>query len=883
MIIKNVCNIDNKLMKNIIFTAVLLGVFLVAEAQTGKKVQTTTGLERMQVLHKKKDVKNKLFARADAYFKKTEGKQSLKNNPNKNNNLWNVQFTHEVQIGSGIETDGANFYVSQWNMDSIFVFDLNGNPSGKFKLPVTGIRDMAFDGTYFYGSNASNVIYKMNFTTHAVVDSIVCPAYITVRHIAYDNVNNAFWVGDWDTDIYLVNQSGTVINTISASDHDLYGIYGSAFDNTTSGGPYLWVFDQGGDGCDIVMIKISTGKQTGIIHNCVDDIGANLLEPIAGGLFIKSNLVSGEVTLGGIIQHQRIFGYDLSSVVATNDVGAEDVLSPVLSSGCSLGSSESITVRVRNYGLNSAGNFTLHMNLNGTDYYKTITSTLNSLNYADVTFSGTYNFSQPLMYKMEFNTTYTSDENSENDTAYYNIITGNGLITVDVMTDAYPSETYWELYNNYTYDLYGYTFYEMDSNTYYSTDICVDTNLCYGFTIYDEYGDGIYAPGYYEVFFNGVSVAYQDNFTSLFEEVPYIGHCDYADMGVTEVLSPVSSCNLGSEEFVTVVLKNYGTQTIDSAEVAYSVDGTTYVEPLPFSLASREEMEYTFINYCDLSVIGTHGLKVYTVLDTDMNEFNDTVNYKVEYYTPAIAPYYITFEDEEVNSQMQIEDENNDYFSWGIYDNSGIGNSNCALYSFNPNEPANDWLFTKCIELNTGQQYLLSFYCKAQSASYPEKLKVHLSAGPFSSATYSDPLVDLSNITDTAYTLVSVPFNVDDEGSGDYFIGFNVYSDMSGWNLYLDSISISHVLSIADLNNINDRFSVYPNPAANTITVSKIAGYSGSSETKVTICDIHGKLLLQQTFGSFKTDIDVQGLSEGMYILRIESDHTCYVQKFIKE
>jgi len=875
-------------MKRFFLLAVLLGALIPAHAQTKAKPQNMQGLEKISPL-KKNNINTPVISRQEVRFIKTDTRALTSENISsrqkvspKSNGIWDVQFAHNVAIGSGIETDGTHFYVSQWNLDSIFVFNLNGTAAGKFKLPVTGIRDLAFDGTYFYGSDASNIIYKMNFNTYQIVDSIVCPAYINVRHIAYDNVNSAFWVGDWDSDIYLVNQSGTVINTIAALDHDLYGMYGSAFDNTTAGGPYLWVFDQGGNGCDIVMIKISTGKQTGIIHDCLDDVASDLLEPIAGGLFIQPGLVSGTVTLGGIIQRQRIFGYDLASVVATHDVGVEDVLSPILSSGCSLSNSETITVRLRNYGLNSAGNFNLHMNLNGVDYNKNITSTLNSFATLDVTFSGSFDFSQPLVYKMEFNTAYSTDQNTGNDTAYYRIITGNGLITVDVWTDNYPSETYWEIYNNYTYDLYGSAESMSDTNAFYSTDMCVDTTFCYGFTIFDDYGDGMAPPAYYEIFFNGNSVAYDDDFSGLFEEVPFIGYCDYADLGVTGILSPVSSCELSSEELVTVIVKNFGTQTIDSAQVAFSIGGNIYSEPIYGPINSLEEAEFTFINLCDLSALGTQNFKTYTVLTNDMNEHNDTAINEIENYIPASLPYNVDFENEAVNGQFLVEDENQDYFSWSLYDNGGMYNSSCAIYSFNPNEPANDWLFSKCILLDSGQQYALNFYYKAQDINYPEKLKVHLCEAPSSAAAFTETIINLDNITDTAFVPATVLFDVNDYGSGNYYLGFNVYSTLSGWNLYIDELSVSQPAAISETSMPKKEFSVYPNPASSTLAITQISGLPQGNNTAF-VYDIQGQLLMQHDFTASKTEIDVQQLANGLYILKIQSDEGFWLKKFIKK
>ncbi|MDD3875032.1 MAG: T9SS type A sorting domain-containing protein [Bacteroidales bacterium] len=869
-------------MKKIIFVALFLVAFIAVNAQNIRKNVRLHNIERLPATIKdtyQRTMTRKEISRLEIPERNTHVGSVTKSV----NSMWDVQFERNVDIGSGIATNGTSFFVSQWSNDTIYVYDLNGNQTGKNKISVTGIRDLDYDGTYFYGSNASNKIYKMNFTNFTVVDSITCPANISIRHIAYDNSVNAFWVGDWDSDIYLVNHAGQVLNTISASDHELYGMYGSAYDNVTPGGPYLWISDQGGAGCDIVMLKISTGKQTGIIHDCFDDVADDLFEPIAGGLFIYSGLIPGTVTLGGIIQRQRIFGYNLASLVATNDVGVEGVLSPILYSGCTLGGNESVSIRIRNYGLNATSYFTVQMLLNNSTYSINVSTPISSFGTVDVTFPGTFNFSQPDVYKMKFYTNYGYDNNTSNDTGYYNVITGNGLITVDVLTDDYPDETYWEVYNNFTYDVYGNSLgIPMQENTLYSTEMCVDTNLCYGFTIYDFYGDGIYPPGYYEVFFNNYSVAYNDSFSTLFEEIPYIGHCDYADIGVVGIVNPVSSCLLTDEEFITVIVKNFGTQTVTNASVSYSLNGNIFSEPLPFSLDSQEEGTFTFVNTCDLSTLGQYNFIVYTELPNDMNPYNDTTRDVFENYVPAQVPYIINFDNSSVNAQLLVEDENLDYFTWSLYNTGGTNNSSCAIYSFNPNEPANDWLFTKCLNLNSGQTYTLNFYSKAQDPLYPEKLKVHLAQVPSSAAVFSDPITDLINIIDTFYTLTSVPFNVDDMGSGSYYIAFNVYSSMSGWNLYLDDISITNVGSINE-DNFSEKLSIFPNPAQDVLTVTLLGDETQSScEKQIFVYDLQGQLLYKHNFTQQNCNVDISSFEKGMYIIKIETEDSFWVRKFIK-
>ncbi|MCP4643074.1 MAG: hypothetical protein GY851_21690, partial [bacterium] len=85
----------------------------------------------------------------------------------------------------------------------------------------------------------------------------------------------------------------------------------------------------------------------------------------------------------------------------------------------------------------------------------------------------------------------------------------DATITIDILTDNYPSETTWELVE----DGVGV----VASGGPYSTpgvhevtvvDVCADK--CYTFTIFDSFGDGIccaYGNGSYEIFYEGGSVA----------------------------------------------------------------------------------------------------------------------------------------------------------------------------------------------------------------------------------------------------------------------------------------------------------------------------------------------------------------------------------------
>ena len=83
-------------------------------------------------------------------------------------------------------------------------------------------------------------------------------------------------------------------------------------------------------------------------------------------------------------------------------------------------------------------------------------------------------------------------------------------------TDSYGDETSWKITDVNNEVLYESSTYE--SNELYVEQFCLDSTTCYIFTILDSYGDGINAPGYYEIYYNndlirpaGGFVGYSEN------------------------------------------------------------------------------------------------------------------------------------------------------------------------------------------------------------------------------------------------------------------------------------------------------------------------------------------------------------------------------------
>jgi hypothetical protein len=232
---------------------------------------------------------------------------------------------------------GTEFWVSKWNVDSLYTLSPTGSLTSSFKVPGvgaagSGVRALTFDGTSIYASTNSANIFKINPATKTLISTTPTALGFNVRSLTYDATanNNAggFWVSNFTTDIVQIDLNGNVLATISAATHGLGAMYGTAFDNLTAGGPYLWVFDQGGGAAsNLVRLQLPAGTQTFVIHDVLADVmPAAGLPPagISGGVYIGSGLVPGENSIMGVVQATPdvLFSYELDDITQIADDAA---------------------------------------------------------------------------------------------------------------------------------------------------------------------------------------------------------------------------------------------------------------------------------------------------------------------------------------------------------------------------------------------------------------------------------------------------------------------------------------------------------------------------------------------------------------------------------
>ena len=107
------------------------------------------------------------------------------------------------------------------------------------------------------------------------------------------------------------------------------------------------------------------------------------------------------------------------------------------------------------------------------------------------------------------------------------------------------------------------------------------------------------------------------------------------DAGIIDLSSP-SNGSLTSAETITVLVRNFGIDTIFSVPVSYSVDGGVVVtETYSDTILPSSTVLHTFATTEDMSIVGnTYEITAYTALENDMDLFNDTLSTMVLHLQP---------------------------------------------------------------------------------------------------------------------------------------------------------------------------------------------------------------------------------------------------------
>jgi PKD repeat protein len=297
-----------------------------------------------------------------------------------------------------------------------------------------------------------------------------------------------------------------------------------------------------------------------------------------------------------------------------------------------------------------------------------------------------------------------------------------------------------------------------------------------------------------------IYIAFQNNsndmFILLIDDI-IVRNVPAADVSLTDVSLPVSSCVLTAAENISVTVKNTGLNAVSNFSISYLVNGGTPVtETYTDTIQPNATADYTFTQTADLSVSGTqYNVQSFVTLSGDGDASNDTssvyTTYNVASTDVDASGYASSFETFGDILGWSTEDVNNDGYSWNIYNTGQASDGAIAfMYIYNAASAAEDWLYSTCLDISADTAYKVNFFYKvgtSQGTIYPEKFSLHYGNNP-SAGAMTNLIKDYGEVNNDTHFDGAVAFKP--TATGTNYIGVKCYSAADQFYLLFDQFSI---------------------------------------------------------------------------------------------
>lgn len=265
---------------------------------------------------------------------------------------------------AAIASDGKYFYLPRHNKSTWTKLNLDGTQAGE-NFQVSGLSNglvsLTYDGRYFWGANQTTTLYKIDMEANPPKLAGTVASPIKALRCSYDatadNGNGGFWIGDFTSDLVLINREGVQLDVISASKHGLKNVIGSVCDNVSEGGPYFWGQTAAtSQPVYLKQIKLPEGTPIGYTYNMTGT--GYTASGYGGGLCIMENLVEGTATLICINQNNKAMGFELAGLKTFPlDIGVSSIN---LQNTFAKGDDYEISGKVTNYGTSTINSFKIN-------------------------------------------------------------------------------------------------------------------------------------------------------------------------------------------------------------------------------------------------------------------------------------------------------------------------------------------------------------------------------------------------------------------------------------------------------------------------------------------------------------------------------------------
>jgi hypothetical protein len=371
------------------------------------------------------------------------------------------------------------------------------------------------------------------------------------------------------------------------------------------------------------------------------------------------------------------------------------------------------------------------------------------------------------------------------------------------------------------------------------------------------------------------------------------------DAGINNFVVPVSCSNSYS---LTMNLRNHGTQTLTSCTVNYQLDNGP-VQTIPYSGSLATAYGTTVVIPTFTASVGHHTFRCYTSGpngSSDNQTINDTARANFTVYTGAPAPVVEGFETAGSlpNATWDISHTSGGGEDFQVSSAAASTGSNSIKLDNFSNISGNSSIFQTAsyYDMTTLAVPALSFDAAYQqkASTNGDKLQI-LTSTDCGNTWVSRKIITGATLATLAGGTSTSPYVPTPSQFTTYTVNINGvitnHNVLFRWvfiagatgpgnNLYLDNINIIDA-SAAGIKNIdmNAELNVYPNPNNGSFVIA--FANSAPSASVITVSNMLGEIVLTQSNLKTTNEINLQGISNGSYFVKVQTSDKTYIRKIV--
>lgn len=194
---------------------------------------------------------------------------------------------------------------------------------------------------------------------------------------------------------------------------------------------------------------------------------------------------------------------------------------------------------------------------------------------------------------------------------------------------------------------------------------------------------------------------------------------------------------------------------------------------------------------------------------------------------------------------------------------------------------ANNWMFSRGFNLTAGSNVTITYYVSNFQATSTTTGSLDFTVGDSQTvAGQSEVLLSETGLNLAAFVQKTVSYTP--PATGVYYFGFRNFSAATPTGthaLIIDNFSVTEALGTSQ-NELNSKFSVYPNPTTNVLNVSNTIA---AAIQNMELSDINGRTIKNIKVADLaETQINISDISQGVYMLKITTDKGTLSKKVVK-